>query len=265
MKKYRILSLPLSIILILMVFTRCEEEPFDIANGGTYEAQVYPPSVTNYIRGATESVTFEFNTFENPGRTVQDVAVYKQLLTALGNSEEVMTASGSTESFSQTKEQLFADVPVGGETLTEDDLAPGDVWNLRYEMTMSDGTLLNVTTQTTIEFTCVSDLGGDYDGTTDWIDYYGVAGTDTYVTTLEALGDGEYMLEDLSGGMEPIIWGNPAVEAVIKDVCGTITLVSADYFYGYFITEGRVEADGTIYIKWRNEFDENGETWLTPQ
>jgi hypothetical protein len=265
MKKYKILSLPLSIILVFMVFTQCEDiEQFDIANGGSLEAQVYPPSTINFIRGATESVSVEFNPFENEGKTIQDVAVYKQLLTALGNSEEVMTSSGSKESFSQTKEQLFADVPVGGETLTENDLAPGDVWNLRYEMTMADGKVLNVTTQTTIEFTCVSDLGGDYDGTTNWIDYYGVAGTDSYATNLEALGDGEYLLEDLSGGMEPIIWGNPAVEAIIKDVCGTISLVSADYLYGYEITEGWVEADGTIYIKWRNVYDENGETWLTP-
>jgi len=249
--------------VFVMIANSCDEQ-WDLKDGGSLEAQVYPPSSINYIRGATTGVSVEFKPFQNPGKTIQSINVYKTLETALGNSQEVLTAQGTADSFSQTKDELFADVPVGGNVLDENDLAPGDVWRLRYEMVMGDGTMLNVTTRTVIQFTCVSDIGGDYDGLTNWIDYYGVADSDTYTTTLTALGGGEYTLEDLSGGMEPIIWGNPPVEATIKDVCGTISLVAADYFYGYFITEGRVEADGTIYIKWRNEYDENGETWLTP-
>jgi len=265
MKKYNLFSLFLSIALVFMIFTSCEVEQFDIANGGSLEAQVYPPSTINYVRGATDGISVQFNPFENPGKSIQSVSVYKQLKTALGNSEEVLTAQGPADSFSQTNDELFADVPVGGQVLTENDLAPGDVWTLRYEMTMGDGKVLNVTTKTTIEFTCVSDIGGEYDGLTNWIDYYGVSDSYSYTTTLVDLGDGEYTLEDLSGGMEPIIWGNPAVEATIKDVCGTISLVSADYLYPYYITEASVDADGIVYIKWRNEYDENGETWLTPK
>jgi len=253
------------LLAVFVMFANSCEEQWDLKDGGSLEAQVYPPTTINYIRGATESVSVQFNPYQNEGKSIQSVSVYKQLKTALGNSAEVLTAQGTADSFSQTKEELFADVPVEGEVLTENDLAPGDVWTLRYEMTMGDGKVLNVTTQTTIEFTCVSDIGGEYDGVTNWIDYYGTPGNYSYTTTLAELGGGEYTLEDLSGGMEPIIWGNPAVEATIKDVCGTISLVAADYFYGYFITEGRVEADGTIYIKWRNEYDENGETWLTPK
>jgi len=248
----------------VLIADSCEEQ-WDLKDGGSLEGQVYPPSTINYIRGATAGISIEFKPYVNQGKTISNISVYKTLVTAGGSSDEVLTGQGSPDTFSQTKDELFADVPVGGQVLTENDLAPGDVWKLRYEMTMGDGSVLNVSTRTTIEFTCVSDLGGDYDGLTNWIDYYGTAGNDSYTTTLEDLGDGEYMLEDLSGGMEPIIWGNPAVEAVIKEVCGTISLVSADYFYDYFITEGRVEADGTIYIKWRNSYDENGETWLTPQ
>jgi hypothetical protein len=264
MKWMNNLSKIVLIALFVMVANSCEEQ-WDLKDGGSLEAQVYPPASVNFVRGATESVSVSFNPFTNPGRTIQSVIVYKKLETSLGNSAEVITEEVMGDTFTQSKEELFADVPVNGEVLDENDLVPGDVWRLRYVMKMGDGRELNVTTRTTVPFTCVSDLGGDYDGLTNWIDYYGVADSYSYTTTLAALGGGEYTLEDLSGGMEPIIWGNPPVEAIIKDICGVISLVRADYSYAYFITEGRVEADGTIYIKWRNAYDENGETWLTPK
>ncbi|MBS0000077.1 MAG: hypothetical protein KFF73_13945 [Cyclobacteriaceae bacterium] len=258
----------LSKILLLgtfVMFANSCEEQWDLKDGGSLEAQVYPPTSVNFVRGETENVTVNFKPFVNPGKTILSVSVYKKLETSLGMSAEVLTEEVSGDTFTQTKEELFADVPVNGEVLDENDLGPGDAWKLRYVMKMGDGKELNVTTMTTVPFTCVSDLGGEYDGVTNWIEYYGNPGTDSYSTTLAAVGGGEYTLEDLSGGMEPIVWGNPPVEATIKDICGKITLVKADYFYAYFITEGRVEADGTIYIKWRNAYDENGETWLTPQ
>jgi hypothetical protein len=250
--------------LFVIAANSCDEQ-WDLKDGGSLEAQVYPPASVNFVRGATENVSVSFNPFTNPGKTIQSVMVYKKLETSLGSSAEVLTEEVTGDSFTQTKEELFADVPVNGEVLDENDLAPGDVWRLRYVMKMGDGKELDVTTRTTVPFTCVSDLGGDYNGLTNWIDYYDLAGSYSYTTTLTDLGGGEYVLEDLSGGMEPNVWEQSPVEAIIKDICGTISLLQADYLYAYFITEGRVEADGTIYIKWRNVYGENGETWLTPQ
>lgn len=121
---------------------------------------------------------------------------------------------------------------------------------------------------------CPSAIEGMYDGHTDWIDYYGGADSYDYEVNLTKAGAVFYNLADLSGGMEPIIWDNPKVAAVIMDICGTIILSSAPYGYGYYIdgpyntfgSGSNIDpGTGVITIYWENEYAEYGVTVLTPQ
>jgi hypothetical protein len=168
-------------------------------------------------------------------------------------------------------------------SLTQGDVNGGDQIELRYELVMKDGRVFTNTNASgivsggaffnspffyRIPVVCVSERAGAYDGVTDWVDYYGYADTNTYTDNLTAAaGAGQYNLADLSGGMEPIIWGNPAVNAVIQDLCGKILLVSAPYVYPYYIRGGsQIDlSTGVMTIVWENVYGENGVSVLTPQ
>jgi hypothetical protein len=152
-----------------------------------------------------------------------------------------------------------------------DAINPGQILTLITTITGGDLPLSKYVSATfRFQITCASTLAGVYDGETDWIDYYGVPGSDTYVETLALVAgtQNRYNLADLSGGMEPIVWSNPPVATVFQDICGTISLVSAPYFYAYFIDSNNSDVNagtGVITITWSNAFAENGVTVLTPQ
>ena len=270
MKKYKILSLFLSIALVFAVFTSCEVTQFDIANGGEeVGVNMFPPSIMVYKRGETTAVAIPYDGIATKGTTIESFNVFKQLIVIAGSSDVVSYMNQTGDTFDQTSAQLYADVPVNGTTYNDNLMNPGDKWVFSFEMNLSDGRVLigsTSTAETDVEFTCPSTLGGDWATLGTWVDYYGVPGQNNFTETFTpAATEGQYVITDLSGGMEPIIWGNPEVEATIKEVCGVITLVSADYLYGYSIDDAMVNADGTITIKWRNEYDEYGENTYTPQ
>jgi len=167
-------------------------------------------------------------------------------------------------------------------SLTQGDVNGGDQIELRYELVMKDGRIFtnsNISGVVSggaffnspffyrIPVVCVSERAGTYDGVTDWVDYYGYADTNTYTDNITAAaGAGQYNLADLSGGMEPIIWGSAPVKAVFQDLCGTILLVSAPYSYPYYIRGGSgIDlSTGVMTIVWENVYGENGVSVLTP-
>lgn len=173
--------------------------------------------------------------------------------------------------------------------ITQNDVRGGDVFEFRHVLRLKDGreftntntsgvvtggAFFNAPMFHAVSVLCPSDLVGNYNGITNWIDYYGAPGSNTYsVNITRASGAGQYNLPDLSGGMEPIVWSNPPVAAVFEDVCGKINLVSAPYAYGYLIngptnTFGNNSnvnpGTGVITIFWENVFAEYGRTVLTP-
>jgi hypothetical protein len=173
--------------------------------------------------------------------------------------------------------------------LDETDVNGGDVFEITHILRLTDGrefsnantngvitggAFFNAPMFSTVSVLCPSDLVGNYNAVTDWIDYYGVPDVNSYAVSLTAAsGTGQYNLPDLSGGMEPIVWGNPPVAAVFEDVCGKLNLVSAPYFYGYlmngpantFGNNSNVDpGTGVITIFWENVFAEHGRTVLTP-
>lgn len=167
-------------------------------------------------------------------------------------------------------------------SITQDDVNGGDQIELRYELVMKDGRVFTNSNASgivtggaffnspffyRIPVVCISERAGNYAGVTDWEDYYGYTDTNTYTDNITAAaGAGQYNLADLSGGMEPIVWDNPPVKAVFQDLCGTILLVSAPYFYPYYIRGGsQIDlVTGAMTIVWENVYGENGVTTLTP-
>ena len=166
--------------------------------------------------------------------------------------------------------------------ITQGDVFGGDQIEVRFELVLKDGRKFSKDNASSIvtggaffnspffyrvPVVCASERAGVYNGVTDWVDYYGYEGTNDYVEDLTAAeGAGQYNLTDLSGGMEPIIWGNPDVNAVFQDLCGSINLVSAPYSYPYYIRDGSfIDLEtGVMTIVWENAYGENGVTTLTP-
>ncbi len=266
MKRLNFKHITISLSALLLMLSGClVDEQWDIKNGGFAGANIYPVEAISYLKGETTEVTIDYTLFENTGVTVQGITVVGQLFTQMGDSDPVeMAVSGNPIVIPAS--ELLSQFPVGGVVLTEDDLTAGDHWVIGFKLDMGNGVILTPGNKTKITFTCPSDLGGDYVAKTTWTDYYGNPGTNTDDATLVPQEiAGRYQIPDLSGGMEPIVWGNPPVEAVIEDVCGNISLISAPYYYPYFIDEGVVKPDGVVYIKWRNAYGEWGVTYYTPK
>ncbi len=273
MKKYKILSLPLSIILIFMVFTQCEDiEQFDIKNGGSLGANMYPESDVAYLFQVTESVTVNLNTFANEGVTISAVNVTKQLFTSNGDSEAV-TQDVAGDQFTQTSEQMFADVPVNGNVLTEDDLTAGDYWVLSYAMTLSDGRVMNIGSTTNIAFSCPSDIAGTYDASSTGAGNYpggtypGGFWDGVGVVTISATDvEGVYDIDEISGEFYNLFWGGEKEAGTFRDVCGNYSIdTKTDQWGDTLTTTVTNNGDGTITIVWENTYGDYGTTVLTPQ
>lgn len=181
--------------------------------------------------------------------------------------------------------------PAKPDRSTASPFVSGDAFKVLWRFTTADGRVfdkwgVSVCTEfpganCSVDFgvICVSDLAGTYNAHTDWVDYYGDPASVDYTTVVTEfqLGGapvaGKYLIEDLSGGMEPTIWSNPEVTAVFTDACGTLTIDNDnspyldDYSYGYTILAGsKVNgATGVITILWENDYGEHGTTVLTPQ
>jgi hypothetical protein len=230
MKRYKILSISFSIALVAIMSTSCEfDEQFDIADGGSLAAQLYADLKIPYFYQGTESVTYPIETFANEGLSVTGIAGRK-ILTAGGVDSTPADYDLTSGQFSQTMEELFADVPVDGEILTEDDLAPGDFWTVSYMITLNDGRTLPIQSarDTQIEFSCVSDIPteGTWTGTTTQ-GAFGIISTNPSVTIATSSGAGNYSMSDVTGGFYENFGFARDNPANINDLCNAINITSA--------------------------------------
>jgi hypothetical protein len=175
------------------------------------------------------------------------------------------TVSGSTVTIPSGS--FTAALPI---TILADGIEAGEKLTIVVNITASDVPVNpNFATGThTIQITCPSDLAGTYSMTSVGTEYYGSAFTYTFDDTYEEVAPGAYKISDLSGGMEPNIWSNDPVEAILIDVCGVISLDEAnfDYIYDYDVLSGSVDpATGVITVSWQNTYGENGVNTYTPK
>ncbi|MFN3841556.1 MAG: hypothetical protein ACK4RF_12695 [Cyclobacteriaceae bacterium] len=301
-------------VLLLLVTVSCKDEsklPFDYENltygayakvisvgSGSFlaeDAPGYPldPTVSVF------TITLEVRDVKKGGLleemefTAKFVDKNAPILTPAETSVAVIPASAFTKDpdtgYPRATITIQSSAILTALGLTASDVNGGDVFEIRHILRLTNGqeftntntngvitggAFFNAPMFSSVPVLCPSDLAGNYNAVTHWIDYYSVPDMNIYTVNLTAAeGVGEYNLPDLSGGMEPIIWGNPPVEAVFVDVCGKISLISAPYFYGYLIdgpsnsfgSGSNVDpGTGVITIFWENVFAEHGRTVLTP-
>ena len=301
-------------VLLLLVTVSCKDEsklPFDYENltYGAYAKVINVGSgsflaedVPGYPLDPTVSVftiTLEVRDVKKGGLleemefTAKFVDKNAPILTPAETSVAVIPASAFTKDpgtgYPRATITIQSSAILTALGLTASDVNGGDVFEIRHILRLTNGqeftntntngvitggAFFNAPMFSSVPVLCPSDLAGNYNAVTHWIDYYGAPDMNIYTVNLTAAeGVGEYNLPDLSGGMEPIIWGNPPVPAVFVDVCGKISLISAPYFYGYLINgpantfgnNSNVDpGTGVITIFWENVFAEYGRTVLTP-
>ena len=256
-------------ILSLLVLSGCGEEPWNLNDGGQILANLNAPSNEVFFYQVTENVSYDVEIVEPGVVTVSSIRVNKQLFTEQGNSQvSSFEVTGTT--ISQSESELFADVPVNGEVLTEDDLTPGDYWLFSYELVLSDGQTVEPGGTTTLTFTCPSDLGGEFTYST-----VNIAATSSFANpdnciepvtgtgTLEETAPGIYDLSDATFGQYGCAWDDtPAVGVVWTDVCNGISVSGSDQ-YGLLYSFSVVSNDGNeLVINWFNDYGDSGTTTL---
>ncbi len=174
---------------------------------------------------------------------------------------------------------------------TIDDFELGDQLKISSEVTLADGTVLNLLTAEgasnygqdiansglysvvqTYNVSCPSDLGGVYSVVSSGSSTDGGATNNpsvdfAYTTTLTDNGGGSYTLSDAFGGLY-INWYTVfgldfEVDADISDVCGTLSGAFTDPFGGAVELSGTVNEDGTLTINFTNEFGDMGTSVYT--
>lgn len=257
--KNRQINISIVAMIFLMVFA-CDTNEDDLMQ--PYATGAVLPEITEIessfydildINNAYVDFTVNVN-----AETAESITIEK---TYKGTRTELGTFDTSPVVVRVTAEQAVADI----DGVSVGDLELGDTFLFEVIVTSKSGLRTRSNVLIDAPVACKSDLAGNYSAITTGTEYYGSSFTYEYDTELTVDSDGVYVLPDLSGGMEPNVWGSPPVEATIRDICNVISLVNAPYSYEYFIDEGYVDGDGKIYIKWRNFWGENGETWLTPK
>jgi len=126
----------------------------------------------------------------------------------------------------------------------------------------------------TLFVVCPSSLEGMYNAVTTGSSTDGCCPNPTTVEsviTLTATGGGEYTISDWSGGLY-FEWydvygiaGPSDTEGAIKDACNVISYLTDTEPFGSTVSgDGKVNADGTITLKWLNGFSDTGTLTLTP-
>jgi len=175
----------------------------------------------------------------------------------------------------------------------------GDALQLRWVFTTDDGRVfdkwgISVCTEfpgancaVNWGVICASDLAGTYDvvSTFDSPGYFNSTnpdfqygpgndgsvanGVQTYndIPVVAGTATSTYLIQDITNGFEPIMWGNPPVDAIVADQCGNLVMSELLWpGYGYEILAGsKVNADGSLTIIWKNVYGENGISTFTPQ
>lgn len=266
----RINIILLASMFAAVLFTSCGDEPWNLNDGGEVLANLNAPSNEVFFYQQTDNISYEVEVVAPGNVTVESILVNKQLITTEGNSD-VATFEITGNTISQSESELFADVPVNGEVLTEDDLTPGDSWRFSYELVLDDGRILEPGGNTVITFTCPSDIGGEFTYST-----VNIAATSSFanpdncnepVTGTGALTEtapGIYALSDATFGQYGCAWDDtPAAGVVWTDVCNTISVSGGDQ-YGLVYSFSVVSNDGDeLVINWFNDYGDSGTTTLT--
>ncbi|EON77587.1 hypothetical protein ADIS_1806 [Lunatimonas lonarensis] len=155
----------------------------------------------------------------------------------------------------------FVEVPI--EILTGN-LASGEEPNLVLQILDAGNTKISANyNKVTVEIrlSCPSALAGRYSTVN-----VGTGGTTNSQVTITEIEPFTYRISDITGGVYAQVFGASDNPAIFTELCGVITITDQpDVVFGggVFNGTGRVNADGTLRINWRNDAEESGVTTLT--
>ncbi|SNT14623.1 hypothetical protein SAMN05421640_2505 [Ekhidna lutea] len=246
MKKIKIIA----ILFLLVAFVACEEQNPDILVGGDADADlsgrqfanIDPSTNVPFLFNGTTEISIDLGKFEAEGSTISSVEVTKTLTIedvdktddeTIGATSAAVTYTVTGDVFTQSLNELFADVPVNGTVYTQDGLAPGDFWTLTYVVNIdgnapSDDGVLNPAVSTSIPFSCPSAIPteGTWTGVTQ-NGAFGVTGTNTTVEITKLDDQGNYAMTDITGGFYGAFGFEPNNPGNINDLCDVITVTGA--------------------------------------
>jgi hypothetical protein len=224
---------------------------------GTNQTIVFTLHVIS-CQGGIDSIGITVNE-EDLGTAVVDEA---SLTAAKGKIQGEITVNYTT--ISQVQEETDLEI-----SITLYDGQPEIHWNgrkieYRKSATESYEVTLVVCTST--------GLAGEYNSIADGYFGDGSGGPDAAYSDLQAeititeIRPGLYLIDDMSFGLYPQLYGDQAVPGRV-DLCGNdiSDKGDTDHYGDPFTISGTLNVDGTVNLTWQNTYGDRGTVLLTPQ
>ncbi|MEO0553564.1 MAG: hypothetical protein AAF149_10220 [Bacteroidota bacterium] len=216
--------------IVSMLASSCIVEDADPIDVGTALANIDKPGTTSFFFNPDADTGVEFDVAVTGPASFSEVRVFKQLSSSLGDSDKVLSETYTSSPFTvaQSESELFADVPVAGETLDENDLVPGDAFTYSYEIELSDGMVLTPSYTHFVPFACISEIP-----TGEWLaeivdGAFGASSSNDVIITRVEGSETQYMVTDITAGVLPGLGCCDDEESItFEDVCNSITVVVA--------------------------------------
>jgi hypothetical protein len=261
----------LFMLLAVGVITSCEEVvPIPSYVEGASVVATNQAGIFDLLDLGGSMVTFDVDKFGPDNIPVSEIVIMK----SLNGADPIEHARISTIPSSVSVSPAQA---VAGTGVNVNDLALGDVFSITMLAVTPNGTF-RAKQSLSIPTTCSSDLGGTYSVTTTYgyHDFLPDFSTHTMTVTVVDEGDGNYFIEDLSGGLYSVgpyvaNYGTTGVPGTIQDVCNNISWTGIADDWGPFVpnpgkTNSVDPVTGVITLNWLAEaYGENGESIYTPQ
>jgi hypothetical protein len=263
----------LSVIIFIIgsfLLSGCLEELHD-ATPGEAVANIYPVASMAYFASITQEIIIDIGVFANDGYTVSSIDITKQLFLLSGDSSGLVTYSlavtpaDTLAKLSQSKVEIFADVPINDIVLSENDLAAGDNWQYTYKFSLSNGNVLSKKSGTIVTFLCPSSLAGTFDVVSiPW------CGTPVSMeATWVEVGDGVYTTTDFTYGAYAACYngwgGTPDGSLQINDVCNLIFPTGESQWQEEYTYSNGTTSGISFAFDWINDYGESGSVTLIRQ
>lgn len=170
--------------------------------------------------------------------------------------------------------EFLSSLPV---TVLTGNIDPSEEPDLILNITSAEGAQVSTNygdVKVAIRIICPSELEGTYSIFYDELYVGSAAGTVSQTLTnftmdgkvnFSVSGTGAYLVDDITFGHFPEVYGDAAPSGTVYDACGVITgdASNTDQYGDSYTINGLVNEDGTISISWTNTYADGGKLVLT--
>jgi len=261
----------LSSIAIVSVFTSCEDKE---------DIHIYTSGDIAYFSETTSSL---FVTASNPSKTIEVVSTetsgaartYNVSVDPSSTAQSGVDYTLSASTITIPAGEYFGTVTVNG--IFDGALETGSTLILNLTSGSGETAVFDIKHTVSIFKLCESDLAGLYSVTTTYgyHDFLPSFNPNTEDMEIEALGDGNYFVQDFSGGLynggpysSAYGTGPTSMDVEFTDICNNISWTGQTDPWGDILMDGVNEVDpvtGVITISWYcTGYGENGVSVYTP-